>query len=394
MADARITGVRLLRLDPYGSGDPAGTWNLIRVDTDQGVWGLGEAYWGTGLRPVLNDLLAPQLIGDNPLDIDRLVTLLTTRWAGTHTRNGLVMAAISGIEIALWDLAGKLTGLPTARLLGGMFRDRVRLYRTCTPPDPDDGAACREWAAQMKAAGWTAIKTLDVDSMWQRYDTGCREPAHEPLGRSLSATDLRRAERQMAHLRDGFGDDVDIAVHCHWTLDLPDAIALAERVAPWRPCWLEDPLPVAFAPAWVRLCERSPVPICTGENLYGRHEFRPFIEAGGVHIVHIDIPKSGGLLETKRIADLADLHYLKVAAHNPASVVGTIASVVVASTIRGFSMIERAGEDLDWWEDLILHDGPVIDGGYVAVPKGPGLGIELNPDVAQAHLAEGEQWWN
>ena len=101
----------------------------------------------------------------------------------------------------------------------------------------------------------------------------------------------------------------------------------------------------------------------------------------------------GGLLETKRIADLADLHYLKVAAHNPASVVGTIASVVVASTIRGFSMIERAGEDLDWWEDLILHDGPVIDAGYIAVPEGPGLGIELNPDVAQAHMASGEQWW-
>lgn len=390
---ARITGVRLLRLDPYGSNDPAGVWNLIRVDTDQGVWGLGEAYWGTGLRPVLDDLLAPRLVGENPLDIDRLVTMLTTQWGGAHTQNGLVMAAISGLEIALWDLAGKLTGLSTCQLLGGRFRDKVRLYRTCMPPDADDPGACHEWAAQMVEAGWTAIKTLDVDSMWQRYDPEFKEPGHQPLGRSLSAADLRRAERQMANLRDGLGDDVDIAVHCHWALDLPDAIALAERVAPWRPCWLEDPLPVAFAPAWVRLTQRSPVPICTGENLYGRHEFRPFIEEGGTHIVHIDIPKSGGFLETKRIADHADLHYLKTAAHNPASVVGTVASVVVAATIRGFSMIERAGEDLDWWEDLILHDGPVIDGGHVAVPDGPGLGIELNPDVAQAHLAEGEQWW-
>lgn len=390
---ARIIGVRLLRLDPYGDGNPAGTWNLIRVDTDQGIWGLGEAYWGTGLRPVIDDLLAPQLLGQDPFNIDPLITNLTTRWAGTHTQNGLAMAAISGIEIALWDLAGKLAGQSTSRLLGGRFRDTVRLYRTCMPPDADDAAACADWAAGMKAAGWTAIKTLDVDSMWQRYDPECREPGHEPLGRSLTASDLRRAERQMGHLRDGFGDDVDIAVHCHWSLDLPDAVALAERIAPYRPLWLEDPLPVPFAPAWVHLAQRSAVPICMGENLYGRHEFRPFIEQGGTHVVHVDVPKSGGLLETKRIADLADLHYIKMAAHNPASVVGTIASVVVAATIRGFTMVERAGLDLDWWEDLILHDGPVIDNGAVAVPDGPGLGIELNPDVAQAHLAAGETWW-
>lgn len=144
MTDARITGVRLLRLDPYGSGDPASTWNLVRVDTDQGVWGLGEAYWGTGLRPVFDDLLAPQLVGENPLDIDRLVTLLTTRWGGTHTQNGLVMAAISGLEIALWDLAGKLTGLPAYRLLGGTFRDRVRLYRTLISVEP----ALAQWVVR------------------------------------------------------------------------------------------------------------------------------------------------------------------------------------------------------------------------------------------------------
>ena len=99
------------------------------------------------------------------------------------------------------------------------------------PPDADDASATREWAAQIKEAGWTAIKTLDVDSMWQRYDPECREPAHEPLGRNLSAADLRRAERQMAHLRDGFREDVDISVHCHWALDLRDAIALKSA---WR----------------------------------------------------------------------------------------------------------------------------------------------------------------
>lgn len=389
----RISGIRLLRLDPYGSGG-AGTWNLLRVDSDAGVWGLGEAYWGTGLRPVIDDLVAPALVGQSPFDIDRLTTHLHETWGGAHTQNGLVRAAISGVEIALWDLVGKLTGQPVTRLLGGRFRDRVRLYRTGMPADLLDPAACRDWAAQLRdEQGYTAIKSVDVDSTWQRVDPQCREPGHEPLARTLTTADLRRSERSMDNLRAAFGEEFDIAVHCHWRLDLPDATRLARAMAPYEPIWLEDPLPVAYSPAWRRLCAASPVPICTGENLYSRHEFRPFIEEHGADIVQVDIPKSGGFLETKRIADLADLHNLKVASHNPASVVGTVASAQVAATIRGFTLLERAGPDLDWWEDLILHDGPVIDGGFVHLNDRPGLGIALNPDVARAHLAEGETWW-
>jgi L-alanine-DL-glutamate epimerase-like enolase superfamily enzyme len=130
-----------------------------------------------------------------------------------------------------------------------------------------------------------------------------------------------------------------------------------------------------------------------GENLYGRHEFRPFIEQHGTDIVHIDVPKSGGLLETKRIADHADLHYMKTAFHNPASVVGTIASVHVAASIRNFAMIERAGEDYTWWEDLIIHDEPIIQAGHIRLPQGPGLGITLNPDVVIPLLKEGDVYW-
>jgi len=388
---ARITDIKLMRLDPYQS---IGTWNFVRVETNEGVWGLGEAYWGPGLRPVIDELLKPYLVGENPLDVDRLCTTIHSRLAGAHTQNGLVMAAMSGIEIALWDLAGKLTGLPVYRLLGGRFRDRVRLYLTGTPDHAEALSACKEYAQQVKAAqGWTAIKTIDVDSMWQRYDPECQEPGHEPLGRTLTLKDLRLAEQIMDNMRQAFGEDYDIAVHCHWALDLRDAQLLSERMAPYRPLWLEDPLPVAFSPAWVRLTETSRVPICMGENLYGKHEFRPFIEEHGTDIVQVDVPKSGGLLETKRIADMADTHYMKVSIHNPASVVGTIASVQVACTIRNFCMIERAGTQFSWWEDLIVHNGPIIQNGYIAVPEGPGLGIELNPDVVKRVLAPGERYW-
>ena len=204
---------------------------------------------------------------------------------------------------------------------------------------------------------------------------------------------MKLAEKIMDNMRQAFGDDYDISVHCHWALDLRDAQRLSDRMAPYHPIWLEDPLPVPFSPAWVRLTETSKVAICTGENLYGKYEFRPFIEEHGVDIVHIDVPKSGGLLETKRIADMADTHYLKVAFHNPASVIGTIASAQVAASIRNFTMIERAGYDYPWLEDIIVHDGPVIRDGYIGVSDRPGLGIELNPDVVRPLLKEGDMWW-
>jgi L-alanine-DL-glutamate epimerase-like enolase superfamily enzyme len=384
MAQIKLTDIKLMRLK---HSDNLGAWNLIRVDTDQGVWGLGEAYWGPGLRIVIDELIKPRLIGDNPLDIDRLVTTIRDPMGGINTQNGLVMTALSGIEIALWDLAGKLAGLPIYRFFGGKFRDQVRLYRTGAPEHPEDFSACEEYAARIKdAEGWTAIKAVGVAP---------HSPPHEyeRLGRTLTLEDLRRIETVMKNMRRAFGEDYDIAVHCHWSLDLRDAQRLAERMAPYHPVWLEDPLPVPFSPAWVRLTETSSVPICMGENLYGKHEFRPFIEEHGTDIVHIDIPKAGGLLETRRIADMADTHYMKTAAHNPASVVGTIASVQVAATIRNFSMLERAGADYPWWEDLILHDEPIIRNGHIAVPEKPGLGIELNPDVVQRLLAEGEVYW-
>jgi L-alanine-DL-glutamate epimerase-like enolase superfamily enzyme len=391
MENVRITDIKLMALSPYQND--VGLWNLIRVECDQGVWGLGEAYWGPGFRPAIDALLKPLFVGENPFDIDRLFTRATMQMAGAHTQNGLVMSALSGIEIALWDLAGKLSGLPAYRLLGGRFRERVRLYRTGLPPHLEEYSACEEYAAKTREEGWTAIKTLDVDTMHQRYDPQFREPGHEPLARTLSAADLKRSEKIMANLRRAFGDEFDIAVHCHWALDLRDALALAEVIAPYRPLWLEDPLPVAFSPAWVELKKRSPVPICTGENLYNRHEFRPFIAEGGTDIAHIDVPKSGGLLEAKRIADLADLHYIKTAMHCASSIVGLTASAQAAASMRSFSMLERAGGDFAWYEKLVDHDEPLIQDGHLVLPKEPGLGLRLNPDIVKEHLAPGEQYW-
>jgi L-alanine-DL-glutamate epimerase-like enolase superfamily enzyme len=156
--------------------------------------------------------------------------------------------------------------------------------------------------------------------------------------------------------------------------------------------WLEDPVPPGNIEAMARVTAASNVPICTGENLYTRDQFLPLVQKQACDIVHIDIPKSGGLLESKRIHDFAESHYISTSAHNPASPVGTIASAHAAASMRDFRVHELA-KYIDWWQDLVIHDGPIFENGYYRIREKPGLGVELNPDVARAHLAPGESWW-
>jgi L-alanine-DL-glutamate epimerase-like enolase superfamily enzyme len=171
-----------------------------------------------------------------------------------------------------------------------------------------------------------------------------------------------------------------------------DVIELAKALEHVRPMWLEDPVPPENAEAMARVTHAVDVPICTGENLYTRHGFRKLIELQACDAVHIDIPKSGGLLESKRISELADLYYIWTAAHNPASPLGTIASAHAASSMRSFRIHELA-KYIDWWQDLVIHEGPIIDAGYLTIQDKPGYGVEINPEVAKAHLAPGETWW-
>ena len=188
------------------------------------------------------------------------------------------------------------------------------------------------------------------------------------------------------------GPDIDFAIECHWRYDTREVIQLAQALEHIKPMWLEDPVPPDNIEAMALVTRSVNVPVCTGENLYGRHGFRRLIEQQACHGVHIDIPKSGGLLEAKRIADHADMYYIWTAAHNPASPVGTIASAHAAASMRDFRVHELA-RYVGWWQDLVIHEGPIIQGGYLTIQDKPGYGIELNPDVAKAHLAPGEAWW-
>jgi L-alanine-DL-glutamate epimerase-like enolase superfamily enzyme len=363
------------------------TYTLVKVETDAGVYGIGEAYGSPGVG-VKEQVLAlkPDLVGKDPLEIDVIYTNLPQRTDGSaHS----LMRAASGVEIALWDLAGKILGVPTTTLLGGRFRDRVRVYDHAAPKNMLDPKSCKEWAQQVKAdpAGFTAHKFGP-----QRSDERT-DHARDRSNRLLTTTELSRIRQGFENCREAAGWDRDIMVHCHWEYDLRTSLQLADAVEPIRPMWLEDPLSPDYTESWKRLVAGSRVPICTGENLARREGFKDFIMNAACDIVHPDIRNTGGLLESKRIADLASVFSLPMANHNTGCMVNTLASVAWAASIRDYIACETVLGKGDWMDKVVLRDGPFIKDGHVDVSSKPGLGIELNPDVVKAHLATGERYW-
>jgi L-alanine-DL-glutamate epimerase-like enolase superfamily enzyme len=374
---------------------PGRTYTLIKITSDAGVHGIAEAYGspGVGVKEQILSL-KPWLIGKDPLDIDVLYTQMgegTRALSGTRTDGSAhnLMRAVSGIEMALWDLAGKLLDVPTSTLLGGRFRDKVRVYDHAAPRDMLDKASVADWAAKAKAhpSGFTCHK------FGLQHTDPAADPARDPSNRLLTTKELIGVRKGFEACRDAIGWDHDLMVHCHWEYDLRTAIQIADAVESCRPVWLEDPLPVDYSDSWKRLCAVSKVPICMGENLARREGFKDFILNQAADILHPDLRNSGGFLETKRIADLAHVFALPMANHNTGSQVCTYASAQWAASIRDYVALETITGEGGWMDQVLLLDGPYITDGFIHVTDKPGLGIELNPDTVRAHLAEGEVWW-
>ena len=362
------------------------TYTLVKVVADDGHFGIGEAY-GTPAVGVKEQILSlkPWLVGKDPLEIDTLYTRMglgTSNLSGTRSDGSAhnLPRAVSGIEMALWDLAGKILGVPTTTLLGGKFRDKVKVYDHAAPRNMLDKASCREWAQKVKAdpAGFTTHKFGFP---------------HASESRVLSPGELTKVRQGFENCREAVGWDHDIMVHCHWEYDLRTAIQIAQAVESIKPVWLEDPLPVDYSESWKRLAGSSNVPICTGENLSRRQGFRDFIINAGCDILHPDLRNSGGFLESKRIADMANTYGLPMANHNTGSQVFTYATVQWAASIEDYMACETVTGQGGWMDQVLLLDNGYIRGGFIQMPEKPGLGIELNPDVVKAHLAAGEQWW-
>jgi L-alanine-DL-glutamate epimerase-like enolase superfamily enzyme len=371
------------------------TYVLVKVLAEDGIYGVAEAY-GTPAIGVKEQILAlkPGLLGKDPLEIDTIYTLLDQRardLSGTRTDGSAhnLMRAASAVEMALWDLAGKALGVPTATLLGGRFRQRVRVYDHAAPRNMLDKASCREWAQRVKSApaGFTAHKFG-----FQRTNPNA-DLGRDAANRVLTPRELIRIRQGFENCREALGWEHDIIVHCHWEYDLRTAIQIAEAVEPIKPLWLEDPLTVDYSEAWLRLCQSSRVPICTGENLARRQGFKDFIIHQACDILSPDLRNSGGFLETKRIADMAEVYGLPMTNHNTGSQLNTWATCQWAAAVRDYMACETVTGVGGWMDELLQLKTRYIQDGFVPVSDKPGLGIELNPDVAKAHLAPGESWW-
>lgn len=370
---------------------------LVKITTDSGLVGIGECHHdetGHGAKDVVLNVCKPILLEQDPMNLEYLVFKMMTRTSYYGGNHGIATHAITGVEFAMWDLIGKITGQPVHKILGGGSHvNEVRAYASTRPRNMLDKEQCAEFAERLKGQGWTACKSdLTRDQRWNQLDN-----------RRLSNREVDQNAEGYANMREALGDDFDIAVHCHWEFDFDSALRLARAVAPIRPIWMEDPLPIGYNEQWVKLTEQSPVPILTGENLYTRDDFRPFIVNQGVNLIEIDVSMAGGLLEAKKIADLAETYYIPVATHNVAGPIATIASANFAASVREFvaheafvgNPINREGRGINGDPDILGYDKEMIVNGHIQLSDRPGFGIELNEELIQEkYLVDGEQWWS
>lgn len=374
----KITDIRAMALNNIAGNC------LIRIDTDSGLTGYGEAGATGPMARARIETMKPLLIGKDPLAIEvhfqQMSSLMYNYMAHIPT--------VSGIDIALWDLAGKILGLPVSVLLGGRFRDSIAMYSHGIGLNMLDKNSCKEWASRIRQMpeGFTVFK--------------CN--IHEVLGvpsgefaNTLTSAQLRDVNRGYTNVREAVGDDIDIAVHCHGELDAPSAIAVAKAVEPMNPLWIEDPLNPVFSEGWMDLRRGTGARLLTGEKLELVRGFRPFLDSGAVDIIHPDLAFSGGITGVKKIADFAALTRTPVALHNVGSLVLTYANAQFGSSIQNFFRSESAlGRANHYIEGMAATNPPQVTRGELKVPSGVGLGIDLNPDFLRKNLMAGETYWD
>lgn len=404
-------------------------WTFTRVYTDEGITGTGESFLAPGLTAIIADL-KPLLVGEDPRNVDRLFSKM--RWAasGAGSMGGIVYNAISGIEAALWDAVGKFYGAPIHALLGGKYRDKVRVYADCHAgealealdsvmvarrprwlPETEettiaseinhpvhgrafgDAAPDEVFTPEMYAS--RAREVADMGFTAMKFDLDVPNPyTQDTHSGTLTRAEVKFMAALVRGVREAVGDAVDIAFDLHWRYNVSDAQRLAHELEEYGLMWLEDPVPPENVEAMRRVTGSTKTPISSGENYYMRYGFRESLEKGALDIIAPDLQKTGGLLEGRKISDMADAHYVAVAPHCIASPIGTIASAHVCAAVPNFLALEWHGMSVPFWEDMVTgSDGPIIKDGYIEVPEAPGLGVELNEEVAREYARPGEPFF-
>jgi L-alanine-DL-glutamate epimerase-like enolase superfamily enzyme len=375
----QITDMRIVRTT---TGGP-----ILKLDTNQGIYGLGEVRDGASKTYAL--LLKSRILGENPCNVDKIFRQI--KQFGFHARQG---GGVCGIEMALMDLAGKAYGVPCYQLAGGKFRDKIRCYSdTPSLKDPEEmGQKLQERIDR----GFTFLK-MDVGIGLIRDISGtlCAPMGnldtsnlmHPFTGIRLTDKGIQLLSEYVQAVREIIGYEIPLAADHFGHIGIEDCIRLARALDRYNLAWLEDMVPWEFTDQYVRLSNSCATPICTGEDIYCKEEFVKLFDAKAIAVCHPDIATSGGILETKKIGDLAQEHGVSMAMHMAGTPVCAMASVHCAAATENFLALENHSVDNPWWDELVTGlPNPIIQNGYIDVPETPGLGIDLNPDVIQAHL--------
>jgi galactonate dehydratase len=344
-------------------------WLFVQVYTDEGLVGLGEATMRARELAIAAAIqeMGRFLAGRDPRRIEAIYQLM---YDDFHWRGGPVLtSALSGLEIALWDILGQSLGVPIHQLLGGPCHDRVRCYANGWFVDASTPDEFARRAADAVARGFTALK-------WN--------PFHGVHG-WISSAQLRAVVEEVRAVREAVGDGVDLLIECHGLLDPRSAVLVARELEPYRLFWLEEPVPPENVKATADVRQRSPIPVATGERLFTKFGFVDVLERQAADVIQPDVTHAGGFLETRKIAAMAEAHFVSVAPHNSNSPVATAATLHLDACLGNFLIQELPTDEVPWRDELLLEPVEGVAGGALSLPARPGLGTRLNEKVAAAH---------
>jgi L-alanine-DL-glutamate epimerase-like enolase superfamily enzyme len=395
-SDLRITDLRVATVARAPMTCP-----LIRIDTNQGVYGLGEVRDGASKNYAL--MLKSRLLKENPLNIDRLFRKI--KQFGGHARQG---GGVCAVEMALWDIAGKVYNVPIYQMIGGKFRDRIRIY--CDTTQSNDPKEFAERLKERRTQGFTWMKMDLGVGLVSRTPGTVTQPAgvnmgyNDPVQHMFTGTEITDKGIAMmadyvAAIRESVGYDIPLSADHFGHIGVNSCIRLGKALQKYNLSWLEDMIPWQNTELLKKITDSVDIPILTGEDIYLKEPFIELARSHAVDIVQPDLATSGGILETKKIGDACQEYGVPMAMHMAGSPVCCMANVHCAAATENFLVMENHSIDVPWWDDLVNGiEKPIINKGFIKVPDKPGLGITLNDDVVKQHLGEPgffeptEQW--
>ena len=390
--ESRPSGLKITDLRVATIARAPFTVPILRIDTNQGISGYGEVRDGASKTYAL--MLKSRVLGENPCNVDRIFRKI--KQFGFHARQG---GGVSGIEMALWDLAGKAYGLPVYQMLGGRFRDRIRCYAdTDTSPDP------KVFASRLKARmdqGFTFLK-MDL-SIWLlnkipgtvtqlsgRSMEEMNKTEHMFTGTDITPKGIEIMADYVAQVREAIGMEIPLAADHFGRIGVNACIKLGKALEKYNLTWLEDMIPWQYTELLKQITDAIDIPTLTGEDIYLKEDFVKLAREHAVDMIQPDLATAGGILETKKIGDACQECGVPMALHMAGSPISCLANVHCAAATENFLVMENHSVDIPWWNDVVTGvEKPLVNKGFIKVPEGPGLGFtSVNEDVIRQHLAE------